>query len=249
MSSYEQFCPVSKASEVFAERWTPLVIRELLMGSHRFNDLRRGLPTMSPTLLSQRLKSLEAAGIIESREAPDRHGHEYFLTEAGEEFRPIVLALGEWGTRWARSDIRKADRDPALLMWDMRRRLNLDRFPPGRTVVLFEFTDAHKDKRRWWLIVGEDDVDLCLSDPGFEVDLRIVTRVQHLIDVWSGERRLVDAIADGTIVLEGERRLQRALPSWLLLSVFATVPRPRTARPPAGRVTRRSPEPAQISPV
>jgi DNA-binding HxlR family transcriptional regulator len=231
MSSYDQFCPVSKAAEVFAERWTPLVIRELLMGSHRFNDLRRGVPTMSPTLLSARLKTLEAAGIIESREAPDRHGREYFLTDAGEEFRPIVEALGAWGARWVQSDLQKPDRDPSLVMWDMRRRLNLDRFPPGRTVVRFEFPDAHRDKRYWWLVVGDDDVDLCLSDPGFDVDLSVRTQVQRLIDVWSGNARLSDATADGTIVVEGPTRLQRALGSWLMLSFFAHVPRPRRVEP------------------
>lgn len=239
-SSYEQFCPVSKASEVFAERWTPLVIRELLMNSHRFNDLRRGLPTMSPTLLSQRLKTLEAAGIIESRAVPDRHGREYYLTAAGEEFRPIVLALGEWGTRWARTDPHKAGRDPSLLMWDMRRRLNLDRFPPGRTVVMFDFPDALRGKRSWWLVVSGDDVDLCLSDPGFEVHLRVTTRVQPMIDVWTGDVRANDAISEGTIVLDGPRNLRQAFPSWLLLSVFAMVPRPRPAHAPAaeGRLVR-----------
>lgn len=227
MSSYGQFCPVSKAAEVFAERWTPLVVRELLMGSHRFSDLRRGVPLMSPTLLSQRLKSLEAAGIIEARQSADRHGREYHLTPAGEEFRPIVEALGAWGVRWARNE-RDIERDPAILMWDMRRRLAVDRFPDGRTVVLFNFPDATKGKRAWWLVVTGGEVDLCLSDPGYPVDLQVTSRVQSMIDVWSGDERIGDAIRSEAIALEGPWRLRQAFPSWLLLSVFAGVPRPES---------------------
>jgi DNA-binding HxlR family transcriptional regulator len=230
MSSYGQFCPVSKAAEVFAERWTPLVVRELLMGSHRFSDLRRGVPLMSPTLLSQRLKTLEAAGIVEAREVPDRHGREYHLTAAGEEFRPIVEALGAWGVRWARNE-RDIERDPAILMWDVHRRLALDRFPEGRTVLLFSFADAPKGKRAWWLVVAGGEVDVCLTDPGYPVDLHISARVQSMIDVWSGDVRAADAIRGEEIALDGPRRLRQAFPSWLLLSVFAGVPRPESKSP------------------
>jgi DNA-binding HxlR family transcriptional regulator len=227
MSTYGQYCPVSQAISVFGERWTPLVIRELLMGSHRFNDIRRGVPLMSPTLLAQRLRTLEAAGIVETRSV--ERVREYHLTEAGEEFRSIVEALGAWGVRWSRTE-HEIERDPSLLMWDVHRRLALDRFPPGRTVLLFNYPDAPKGKRTYWLAVDGDEVDVCLADPGYPVDLRITARVQSMVDVWAGNLRIADAIRNEQIVLEGPRKLQQAFPSWLLLSIFADVPRPDPAR-------------------
>lgn len=227
MSAYGQFCPVAKAAEVFAERWTPLVIRELLCGSHRFNELRRGVPLMSPTLLSQRLKTLEMAGIVECRRS-ESGVTEYHLTPAGEEFRPVVEMLGMWGQRWAKKDVRPEDRDPALLVWDIHRRLNVDAFPDKRPVVGFHFPDAVKEKRYRWLVVNDGNVDVCLADPGYGVDLVVRSSVRAMVDVWMGDRPLSDALRSGAIVLEGPAKLRRAFPSWLQLSLFAPV-----ARPPA----------------
>lgn len=230
MSTYGQYCPVSQAISVFGERWTPLIIRELMMGSHRFNDIRRGMPLMSPTLLSQRLRRLEQEGVIESCPVPERHGRDYHLTPAGEDFRPIVEALGAWGIRWAKGE-RGVERDPALVMWDMRRRLDLDRFPPGRTTIMFDYPDALKGKRYWWLVVnsGDPEPDLCLRDHGYPVDLKVTMRVQTMVTIWAGDLRIGDAIRNQSLVMEGPQRLQRAFPSWLKLSMFASVPRPTDA--------------------
>src|SRR3990172_1670046 len=148
MKGYGQFCPVAKAAEVLGDRWTLLVVRELLCGSRHFNDLRRGVPLMSPSLLSQRLKQIERAGIIERE--PDRQnkqGMVYQLTAAGHELTPVVMMLGNWGKRWARSDLKREDLDPALLMWDMHRRLNTENLPTQRTVLQFEFRDVNTAKR------------------------------------------------------------------------------------------------------
>src|SRR5687768_15061279 len=156
MKGYGQFCPVAKAAEIFAERWTPLVLRELACGSRRFSELHRGVPLMSRTLLTQRLRHLEHAGIIRSAAKPKGRGQEYFLTAAGEELRPLIDGLGEWGQRWARSQIDADDLDPGLLMWDMHRRLNVERLPAHRVVVLFDFRGvpkAWRTLRTFWLIL------------------------------------------------------------------------------------------------
>ena len=171
MKGYGQFCPVSKAAEILNERWTILIVRELLCGSRRFNDLRRGVPLMSPSLLSHRLKELQEHGVIERRCLGSTRGGEYCLTPAGEELRPIVMFFGEWGQRWVRSQIREDDLDAGLLMWDMRRTIDAAAFPPERTAVEFEFFDAPKAERLWWLVVHEGEVELCFDDPGFPVDL------------------------------------------------------------------------------
>ena len=166
MTTYGQFCPVSKAMELLDERWTMLVIRGLLMGSRHLNDLRRGVPRMSPALLSTRLRTLARAGLVERREAGGRIS--YTLTEAGEELRPIVVALGEWGTRWV-PDLGDADLDPHLLMWDVHRNVDLDAVPPGRTVLDFTFTDVAGKARTWWLVIDPDGVDVRDVDPGHPV--------------------------------------------------------------------------------
>jgi DNA-binding HxlR family transcriptional regulator len=181
MSGYGQFCPVAKASEVLAERWTPLVVRELLCGSHRFNELQRGVPLMSRSLLVKRLRDLELAGVIERRPSGDGRGSEYHLTEAGEELRPIIMGLGAWGQRWARSDLSRADLDPRLLMWDMQRNIDTDALPSRRVVVRFRFTDAAPGLPRvTWLILDRDQVDVCYKDPGFEIDLVVAGRLRAL---------------------------------------------------------------------
>jgi DNA-binding HxlR family transcriptional regulator len=221
MSEYRQFCPVAKASEVLAERWTPLVVRELLCGSRRFNDLRRGVPVMSPSLLAQRLRSLEAVGVVRSYASPSGHGREYALTPAGEALRPIIEMLGFWGRRWIMGELTAKDFDPALLMWDMRRRMQLGHLPGDRVVVQFNFTNAPKGKRHWWLVLEKDSVDVCLTAPGYEVGLTIATDPRTMCEVWLGERTFEAARRAGTIKMEGPRELQRAFPKWMQLSLFA----------------------------
>ena len=229
MSAYGQFCPVAKAAEIVAERWTPLVLRELLCGSRRFADLHRGMPLMSRALLVQRLQQLEHAGIVRSTPKARGRGREYALTPAGEELRPVIEQLGEWGQRWARSQLRREDLDPGLLMWDIHRRLNLDRLPERRVVVRFDFRGVPRASRcptTWWLILQRPEVDLCLKDPGFEEDLAVNADVAALTRVWMGDARLADAMRQGLIRLDGLPMYRRAFPTWLALSSFAPVPRP-----------------------
>jgi DNA-binding HxlR family transcriptional regulator len=172
MKGYGQFCPVAKAAEILAERWTPLVLRELTCGSTRFNDLRRGVPLMSSSLLSQRLKFLEQEGVIERRRARSGRGYEYHLTDAGQELQPLIRTMGEWGQRWVRSRFGPEDLDVALLMWDMKRSVRPENFPRRRIVVAFEFTEAPPNKSHWWLVSEQTEVDLCLNDPHGPTDLR-----------------------------------------------------------------------------
>lgn len=221
---YGQFCPVAKAAEVLAERWTPLVVRELLCGSERFNDLRRGVPLMSASLLSQRLKELEWAGIVERRQAPGGRGPTYHLTEAGEALRPIIEALGSWGHRFVRSNFEHQDLDPGLLLWDIRRRVQAGHLPPGRIVISFEFPDQPANKRRWWLLKEHEALDICVQDPGFDVDLTVSSDLQTLTRVWLGDIDIAAALHSGALQLEGSTSLRLSFPDWIGLSLFAHVP-------------------------
>jgi len=226
MKGYGQFCPVAKAAEILSQRWTLLVIRELLCGSTRFNDLRRGLPLMSSSLLSQRLKLLEQVGIVERRPyAGGQHGS-YVLTPAGEELHAIVMSFGEWGQRWARSRIEENDLDAGLLMWDIRRTLSPEAFPPRRNTLQFEFSgQTHRD-RLWWIVVSEGVVDLCYTDPGFLVDLYVSTDLHTMTQLWMGDIVLREARARNLIDLQGDRELVRRFGKWFARSLFATVKRP-----------------------
>ena len=223
MKGYGQFCPVAKAAEIITERWTPLVLRELLCSSRRFNDIRKGVPLMSPTLLAKRLKTLEEDGIIARRVAGSGQGWEYELTSAGEELRPLVETLGVWGQRWVRSQLKRDELDPGLLMWDIHRRVDPRQFPSRRIVVKFEFSNVPKSKQCWWLVNDQEGVDLCLTDPGFEVDVYIFTDVRTMTAVWMGDVRLDHAIQSGRIELHGPQELRRSIRTWLRLSLFASV--------------------------
>lgn len=227
MPTYGQFCPVAKAAEIFAERWTPLVVRELISGSTTFNDLKRGVPLMSRSLLVKRLRDLEKAGVIERRKRAGRNAQTYHLTRAGEELRSVVMSLGEWGQRWARAIVSRDDNDPQLLMWDVHRNIELERVPNGRTVVQFVFPDVPAvSTRRTWLVIAPPEVDVCYKDPGFEVDLIVTSRLSRLIQTWMGDVDIHEAVRDGSIRLEGAKKLVRDFPTWLRLSPFAGVERP-----------------------
>jgi DNA-binding HxlR family transcriptional regulator len=220
VTSYGQFCPVAKAAEVFAERWTPLVLRELLSGCTRFSEIQRGVPLMSPSLLARRLRELEEAGIVERHRRGPR-GYEYSLTGAGEELRPVVLALGDWGMRWTDSRLRLADFDPSILIWDMRRRIRHDELPEGRTVIHFTFPDAPRGKHEYWLLIERGDAEVCLTDPGFEVAVHAEGRVRAFADAWLGRRGWTQLIAANEIQLDGDRALVKRFQHWFELSVFA----------------------------
>jgi DNA-binding HxlR family transcriptional regulator len=230
MAVYGQFCPVSKAMELLDERWTMLVIRELLMGSRHFNDLRRGVPRMSPALLSTRLRTLARAGLVERQEVGGRVS--YSLTPAGAELRPIVLALGEWGTRWI-SDLGEADLDPHLLMWDVHRNVDLAAVPVGRTVLGFVFTDVPGKARTWWLLIDPDGVDVCDFDPGHPVAATVRADLRTLTEVWRGDVHWDAAVRSGRLALDGPAAVRRAVPGWLRLSPFAGVSRPAPVGAPA----------------
>ena len=221
MKGYGQFCPIAKASEVMGERWTHLVIRELGAGSEAFNDLRRGLPLMSPSLLSARLKSLEAAGVVLRTESDN--GVRYTLTEAGRELKPILLAMGTWGQRWVRTRLDTNDLDPSMLMWDIHRTMNAKYFGDGRKVLLFEFSDYTSNLRRWWLVVKDGEVDVCMKDPGYEVDLQLLTDVRTLTGIWMGDIGLNPAIRNKLLRITGPTRLKRDVSKWLGRNYFADV--------------------------
>jgi DNA-binding HxlR family transcriptional regulator len=209
MSGYGQFCPVAKTSELLSERWMALVLRELMTGSSRFGEIRNGLPTISTAMLTKRLRQLESAGVVER--SPDAV---YSLTEAGWELFPIIEAMGVWGQRWARSTYGPDDLDPALLMWDMRKMLQPDGLADRRTVVAIHFTRAPRGKSHYWLVV-DDTIDLCLVDPGHEVDLWVKADLKALTQVWMGDLTMRQCLADGSIELVGPRALTRRFPEWL----------------------------------
>jgi len=242
MKSYGQFCPVAQAMEVLGERWTLLVVRELLCGSRRFNELARGVPLMSRTMLSQRLRSLEASAIVERRKGADGVTPEYHLTRAGLELRAIVEGCGLWAARWLRRDPRPDELDAGLLMWDIRRNLVRDALPRDRDVLIeFFFSDAPRGATRFWLHVKRGEVDLCLTHPGFTVDVQLDTTLLTMTRVWLGHERLEDAIRSRTVRASGNRRWIAQLPSWLALSAFAgaAVPASRGGTAGTSRNARR----------
>jgi DNA-binding HxlR family transcriptional regulator len=185
---YKQFCPVAMAAELLCTRWTMVLLRELIAGSTRFNDLRRGVPKMSPTLLSLRLRELEAAGVIERRELKSEKGvFEYHMTDSGKDLRPVVEAMGFWGQKWVEARLSLKNLDPSLLMWDMRRNLNPSPLPDRRTVIQFLYHGLPASKRSWWLVVEpHGDIDLCWSNPGFDVDLYVATDLRTMTAIWMG---------------------------------------------------------------
>jgi DNA-binding HxlR family transcriptional regulator len=218
MLDYGQFCPVARAAEVFGERWTPLVVRELLCGSTHFNEIRRGVPRMSTTLLAQRLRKLEEIGVV----ARVKGAAEYHVTAAGEELRPIVMALGHWGSRWIGSRLKRDQLDAGFLMWDVRRFARRDLFPAERRIVVqFRFADARQGERTWWLVVENGEVDLCRDDPGHEVTLIIESTVRALTEIWTGDLQPEVAMKRGEVRVLGMARDARNVWSWIGASVFA----------------------------
>lgn len=219
---YHQFCPVAMASEVLCKRWTVVLLRELLAGSTRFNDLRKGVPRMSPALLSTRLKELERAGVLERRATGDAKVFDYLLTEAGRDLRGVVESVGFWGQRWVESRVSLKNLDPSLLMWDMRRNLDTTPMPDRRCVVQFLYPELHKARRNWWFLVDPpDEVDLCSVDPGFDIDLYVTTDLKTMTAIWMGLSKVKKEVESGSLVLTGNRSLARRMQTWLGLSPFA----------------------------
>jgi DNA-binding HxlR family transcriptional regulator len=225
--SYKQFCPVAMAAEILGTRWTLVLLRELVAGSTRFNELRRGVPRMSPALLSKRLKDLEAAGIVTRRRVEsDPDLFEYRLTEAGKELRPVIEAVGGWGQRWIETEASLKNLDPTLLMWDMRRNVGPFPAPRRRNTIQVIFTDLKEPRRNWWLIVEPNqEPDLCSVDPGFDVDLYLSTDLKTMTEIWMGYTTIGRAKDQGRLLLTGNKELEAHLGTWLRLSVFAKVER------------------------
>ncbi|WP_123670270.1 winged helix-turn-helix transcriptional regulator [Actinocorallia herbida] len=215
-ASYHQFCPVAKAMELLDERWTMLIVREMLLGSRSFNDLRRGVPRMSPTLLSKRMRQLVRAGLA-VKEADGG----YALTPAGRELQPVVESVAVWGGRWI-GRIGDADLDPRLLMWDLHRRVDHAVVPGGRTVVLFRFPDASPRERDWWLVIADGDADVCDTDPGHDVAVTLTAPLRRMVDLWRGALTWPTALRSESVTLQGPEPLRRALPTWFLLPAYSS---------------------------
>ena len=223
MKSYGQFCPVAKAAELFCERWTPLVVRDLAQGATRFSELQRGVPLMSPTLLSRRLKQLEAEGVVERRRSAGGSSWTYHLSDAGKEFVPLVEALGVWGQRWSRRQLAEGEIDLGLLIWGLERGVDAAAFGAPRTVVRLQLTDQPAAKALWWFVNQDGRCELCLDDPGFEVDLYLACGLVSMIYIVRGDMSLRYAIDSGRLEMIGAAKARRALPAWLNLSPLAAI--------------------------
>jgi DNA-binding HxlR family transcriptional regulator len=222
MNEYGQFCPVSKAVEVLGEKWTLLIIRELLQGATRFSQIQRGLARISPTLLNKRLESLQNNGILVRRRIAEQRGYEYQLTEAGRELYPIILQTAEWGMRWARGQMADDELDVDLLMSDIQRRISTDKLPGGQTVIKFNFTDLD-DFGTWWIKVKDGDVDLCTENPGTEVDVHFTSDLRTLTEVWMGDLSISKARSSGKLKIVAPSAWLKNIGSWLGLHKFAHV--------------------------
>jgi len=223
-SGYGQYCPLSLATELLCQRWTLLIISRVVDGCDRFNEIHRGVPSVSPTLLSQRLTELERAGIVKVTQAKNGAGRRYSPTEAAKELVPVIDDLAIWGQRWAR-DMTEEDLDPGFLVWSMHLRMDSAAMPPGRTVLEFEFTGAPVDFRRFWLVNKEGTIEMCLKDPGFDVDVLVRSDLRIFIEAWRGFRDLRNEIRRRRIKVMGPPELCSQFPDWLLLSALAEYPR------------------------
>jgi DNA-binding HxlR family transcriptional regulator len=224
MSGYGQFCPIAKATELVGEKWTLLVLRELLLGTTRFNDFQRALSRMSPTLLTKRLRQLEECGIIIRKKLSGQKGYEYRLTTAGKELGPLIEVLGVWGMRWARGQLTDDELDVEFLMRELQRRLGTEHLPDGETVICLIFDELKKHKS-WWLLVDGDVVDLCTEDPGKDVDLYINSSVRTIVEVWEGDLDMRTALRNGSIKAHGLRHLIRTMPDWFGVCLYKDVRR------------------------
>lgn len=227
MPDYGRFCPVAMGSEVLADRWTPLIVRELVLGNTRFNDIARGLPGISRTLLVQRLKHLERKGVIERWPSASGRGHEYHLTPAGRDLERVLLALGRWAVEWLFDDLRPQEVDPVTLTWWMHRRIAPDTLPAGRVVVQFDHTEP--DRQSIWMVLDRGEASVCVQHPGFESDVVVTGTTPAFAEVFNGLESWPRALSVGTIRVDGPPRLARALPRWFIGSPFSDDMRARAA--------------------
>ena len=222
MTNYGQFCPVAKATEILGERWVLLIIRELLLGSTRFNELQRALSLISPTLLTKRLTGLQEAGLLVKEKVPGQRITEYRLTPEGLKLEPIIENLAVWGMHWVRNGLDESDLDAEFLMWDIHRRIDCDQLPGKYSVLHFNFNDQKKLKD-WWLVINGTDIDLCTKNPGREVDLHITSTLEDMVDIWMGNINLSLALKKSKLKLIGDRDYIKRLKNWFTLSMVASV--------------------------
>jgi DNA-binding HxlR family transcriptional regulator len=225
---YGRYCPVSLASEVLADRWTPLIVRELILGNTRFNDIARGMPGISRTLLTQRLRHLERKGVVELSPSPAGRGHEYHLTAAGRDLAAVIDALGHWAVEWLFDELHPHEIDPVTLTWWMHRRVDVARLPPDRVVVQFDYTAPQR--QTIWMVLDRGEASVCLQHPGFEPDVVVTAPTAALADVFQGLEPWRRSVSSGSIRVDGPPRHVRALPNWFLWSPFADATRERAAR-------------------
>jgi DNA-binding HxlR family transcriptional regulator len=229
MSTYGQYCPLALAAEILGERWNLLIISRIVDGCCRFNEIHRGLPKISATLLSRRLDDLARAGVIVRAPLKNSQGHDYRLTDAGRALAPLIDQIAVWGQEWAR-EMTLDDLDPTFLLWSMHNRINTNAMPEGRTVIQFIFTGAPADLNRFWLMNTDGEVEMCLKYPGFDPDVEVRADLRTFIEAWRGFRNLKNEISKGSIIVEGDADLARRFPEWLQLSAFAPTPRRRPGR-------------------
>jgi DNA-binding HxlR family transcriptional regulator len=225
---YGRFCPVSLASDVLADRWTLLIVRELVLGNTRFNDIARGLPGISRSLLAQRLRHLERKGVIELWPSPTGKGHEYHLTAAGKDLEGVVVAVGRWAVEWLLDEAQPHDVDPVQLTWWMHRRMDEEVLPQDRVVVQFDYTAP--ERKSVWIVVDRGEPSVCMQHPGFEPDVIVTTTTPALAEVFQGYTTWAEAVRQGAVRVDGPPRLVRALPGWFLWSPFADVTRAKLAQ-------------------
>jgi len=219
MPDYGNYCPIAIATDVIADRWTPLILRELVLGNTRFNDIARGLPGISRSLLVQRLKHLERKGVVETWPLPNGRGSEYHLTPAGKDLEPVLIVMGRWSVAWMYSNLDSTDVDAITLMWWMHRRVDIERLPHDRVVVQFDHTAPKRCS--FWVVSEQGAASVCLHDPGYEVDAVVTCTTPALARVFSGVETWRSAIACGDIRVSGTKAVVDAMPRWFLWSPWA----------------------------
>ncbi len=220
---YGQFCPVAKAAEVLGERWTILIVRELLLETTRFNELQRALSQISPSLLTKRLTQLQDCGLVIRKKMPEQRRSEYHLTPAGRELLPVVVGLGEWGMKWARGQMSDDELDVELLMHDFSRRIDEAQLPGGRNVIKFVFNGLAKFAEWWVVLEGNGSRDLCVENPGKGVDVELRSNLRTMTEIWAGDTQIRTATKDGRLKLCGNPALVRTVSAWLRIGLFAQV--------------------------
>jgi DNA-binding HxlR family transcriptional regulator len=219
MAEYRQYCPVARAAEVLTDRWTPLIVRELVAGISHFNDLERGLPGISRSVLAGRLRHLEDHGVVERLAGERPHNTEYHLTDAGRDLQRVLDSLGSWGARWAFGEPRPEELDPVLLLWRMKRRIHTDLLPRRRIVIEFEFTG--RGGRRLWLVLEPRESSICLRPPGFDPDLIVRANLALFYRVWMGQADYDAALRSGDLEVDGVPALRRGFSRWWMWSPMA----------------------------